>query len=329
VTALRRTGRRYQLTTSAGLLSARAVVAASGALRRPVIPAMAARLPGTLLQLHASQYRNPAVLPAGAVLVVGGGQSGAQIAEDLAHAGRQVFLATSRVGRLPRRYRGRDAHDWGQAMGLHDQPVDQPRSGEIRAANPLLTGARGGHTLALQQLADDGVVLLGRLLDVTGTTLCFSDSAADNVRHGDDTAAKFRRAVDEYIRRRQLPAPPADLDPAERPRPLAPGPSRLNITADAITTVIWCAGFGPDTAWIDLPVLDDRGAVVSHGGVTAIPGLYTLGAPWLTHRGSGILYGVATDASSIARHMAAYLGHTSPVQRQLAAAESGPQLVAS
>ena len=329
VTALQRAGRRYQLTTSEGVLTARAVVAATGALRRPVIPAMAARLPGTLLQLHAGQYRNPAALPPGAALVVGSGQSGAQIAEELAHAGRQVFLATSQVGRTPRRYRGRDAHDWAQELGLHDRSADQARPEERRAANPLLAGAHGGHTLALQQLARDGVVLLGRLVDVTGTTLRFSDSAAANLHYGDQAAAAFRRAVDEHIRRHHLPAPPADLDPAERPYPLVPSPSKLDITADAITTVIWCVGFSPDTAWIDLPVLDRTGAITSRGGVTAIPGLYTLGAPWLTHRGSGILYGVATDASSIARHLAAYLGHASPVQRQIAAAGSLPQRAAS
>jgi len=206
VTALQRAGRRYQLTTSEGVLTARAVVAATGALRRPVIPAMAARLPGTLLQLHAGQYRNPAALPPGAALVVGSGQSGAQIAEELAHAGRQVFLATSQVGRTPRRYRGRDAHDWAQELGLHDRSADQARPEERRAANPLLAGAHGGHTLALQQLARDGVVLLGRLVDVTGTTLRFSDSAAANLHYGDQAAAAFRRAVDEHIRRHHLPA---------------------------------------------------------------------------------------------------------------------------
>jgi putative flavoprotein involved in K+ transport len=305
------------------------VVAASGALRRPVIPALAARLPGTVLQLHAGQYRHPAALPPGAVLVAGSGQSGAQIAEELARAGRQVFLATSRVGRIPRRYRGRDAHDWAQEMGLHDRPADQVRPGERRAANPLLSGARGGHTLALQQLARDGVVLLGRLLDATGTTLRFSDSAADNVRYGDQTAAAFRQAVDEHIRRRQLPVPPADPDPAERPFPLAPGPAQLNTAADAITTVIWCTGFGPDTAWIGLPVLDRIRAVASSSGITTVPGLYTLGAPWLTHRGSGILYGVATDSSSIARHIAAYLGHTPAAQHQIATAESQRHLAAA
>lgn len=329
VTALQRAGHRYRLTTSAGVLSARAVVVASGALRRPVIPAMAARLPGTVLQLHAGQYRNPAVLPAGGVLVVGSGQSGAQIAEELAHAGRQVFLATSRVGRMPRRYRGRDALDWAQELGLHDRSADQVQQEERRAPHPLLTGAHGGHTLALQQLVRDGVVLLGRLLDSTGSTLRFNNSVAGNVGYGDRAAAEFRRTVDDHVRRRKLPAAPPDLDPAERPFPLVSSPSQLDITADAITTVIWCAGFGPDTAWIDLPVLDHAGAVTSDGGVTAIPGMYTLGAPWLTHRGSGILYGVAADASSIARHVAAYLGHASHAQRQIAAAGSLPQLAAS
>jgi putative flavoprotein involved in K+ transport len=269
---------------------------------------MASRLPETVLQLHASGYRKPSTVPDGGILVVGSGQSGGQIADELAKAGRQVFLATSRVARVPRRYRGRDAHDWSQEIGLDDRRVDQASPDELEAANPLLSGAHGGRTLALQQLARDGVNLLGRLVDIEGRNLYFGDDLAENVQFGDQTAAAFRRSVDEYIDRVGVAARSPDSDPAERPyRHHGSGPLDLDITTAGIRTVIWCVGFGPCTAWIDLPVLDGRGRIVSNAGICPIPGFYTLGAPWLTHRGSGILYGVGTDASRIARHVLAFL----------------------
>jgi putative flavoprotein involved in K+ transport len=308
VRSVRRDGGRYRLVTSAGVLTTRSVVAASGAQRLRVIPHMAKQLREPGVQLHASQYRNADLLPPGAVLVVGSGQSGAQIAEDLARAGRQVFLATSRVGRVPRRYRGRDAHDWSQEMGLHDRSVEEVPAEELRAAHPLLTGARLGHTLALQQLARDGVVLLGRLVDADGTTLRFGDDLGEHLRFGDRAAAAFRSSVDDYITRNHLSVPPPDFDPAERRLPaVRPGPLALDVTGAGIVAIVWCVGFGPDMAWVDLPVLDPRHNVVSTRGVTALPGFFTLGAPWLTHRGSALLYGVASDASRVARHIAAFL----------------------
>jgi putative flavoprotein involved in K+ transport len=280
---------------------------------------MAGRLPKNVLQLHASQYRNPAALPGGGILVVGSGQSGGQIADELARAGRRVFLATSRVARVPRRYRGRDAHDWSQEMGLDEKRVDQASPEDLEAAHPLLSGARGGYTLTLQQLARDGVDLLGRLLDIKGSTIYFGDDVAENVQFGDQAAADFRRSVDEYIDRTGVSAPCHDWDPAERPyRHLGHSRLDLDIGSAGIGTVIWCVGFGPDTAWIDVPVLDNRGHIVSNGGICAIRGFYTLGAPWLTHRGSGILYGVGTDASRIARHLVAFLRTESQAHRHFA-----------
>jgi putative flavoprotein involved in K+ transport len=308
VTSVRRERDGYWLTTSDGRVSARAVVAASGAQRVAVIPSMAGRLPTNVFQLHAGQYRNPAAQPGGSILVVGSGQSGGQIADELARAGRRVFLATSRVARVPRRYRGRDAHDWSQEMGLDEKGADQASLEDREAAHPLLSGAHGGQTLTLQQLARDGVNLLGRLLDIKGSTIYFGDDLAENTRYGDQAAAAFRRSVDEYIDRAGVSAACPDWDPAERPyRHLGHNRLDLDITNDVIGTVIWCVGFGPDTTWIDIPVLDNRGHVVSNGGICATPGFYTLGAPWLTHRGSGILYGVGTDASRIARHLVAFL----------------------
>ena len=309
VLSVRHDGGSYLVSTPAREFSARAVVIAGGGQRVPVIPALAERLATGLHQCDAAHYRNPAALPPGAVLVVGSGQSGAQIAEELAAAGREVLLATSRVGRVPRRYRERDAHEWSVELGLYDQAtasVTDPAA--FREANPMLSGARGGHTLALQQLARGGVRLLGRLADAEDTKLTFAPNLAENMRYADQRAAAFRRAVDSYVAGAGIVAAPPDTDPAEMPLPAIPdGPLTLDVQAERISTVVWCTGFGPDTTWVNVPILRADGFPVHTLGLTACPGLYVAGYPWLSSRGSGILYGVAADAARIAQHIAATL----------------------
>jgi putative flavoprotein involved in K+ transport len=309
VLSVRHDGGSYLVSTPAREFSARAVVIAGGGQRVPVIPRLAERLATGLHQCDAAHYRNPAALPPGAVLVVGSGQSGAQIAEELAAAGREVLLATSRVGRVPRRYRERDVHEWSVELGLYDQAtasVTDPAA--FREANPMLSGARGGHTLALQQLARDGVRLLGRLADAEDTKLTFAPNLAENMRYADQRAAAFRRAVDSYVASAGIVAAPPDTDPAEMPFPGIPdGPLTLDVQAERISTVVWCTGFGPDTTWINVPILRADGFPVHTLGLTACPGLYVAGYPWLSSRGSGILYGAAADAARIAQHIAATL----------------------
>jgi len=307
VTAVTADADGYHLVTSAGHITARAIVIAGGGQREALIPTIAAQLPVGIQQLDAARYRNPQALPPGTVLVVGSGQSGAQIADELAGAGRAVFLATSRVARVPRRYRGRDVHEWTVELGLYDQPreaVTDP--GEFREPHPTLSGAHGGRTIALQQLARDGVRLLGRLTgaDESGK-LRFAPDLRENMRYADQWAAGFRRAVDEYVARAGIVAPPPDTDPAERPRPgAANAPEALHSRAERISSVIWCTGFGPDTRWLDLPLLSADGTPAHARGITAFPGLYVAGYPWLSSRGSGLLYGVAADAARIAQHIA-------------------------
>jgi putative flavoprotein involved in K+ transport len=248
------------------------------------VPSIASGIPDDVTQLDAGAYRNHRRLPPGSILVVGSGQSGAQIAEEMAEAGRQVFLATSKVARVPRRYRGRDAHDWAQVLGSHDRTTDEVEARERAAANPLLSGAGGGHTVALQQLAREGVVLLGRLIDADDSVLRFADDLSENLHFGDEQANAFRQTIDRYVERLGLPACAPDVELVERPEPkLAPGPYRLSTVSDRISTVIWCVGFGPDTGWIDLPVLDSVGNILNSRGITRSPGFYTLGAPWLSH----------------------------------------------
>jgi putative flavoprotein involved in K+ transport len=295
----------YDVVTTADRMAARAVVVASGGQRRPLIPGLASALPADIHQVHAGHYRNPAALPPGAVLVVGSGQSGMQIATDLVLAGREVLLATSQVARVPRRYRERDCHEWSVELGLYNQPAETVSDpAEFRRPHPMLSGAHGGQTLSYQQLARNGARLLGRLAGADGYTLSFGPELPRNIQHADQGAEQFRRLVDEYVARAGIAAPPPDTDPAERPGPVAEeGPQVLNARAERISTVLWCTGFGPDTGWLRVPVLRPDGAVEHARGVTAFPCLYVVGHPWLSNRGSGLLYGVAADANRIAQHI--------------------------
>ena len=299
--------RGYELATTAGRYAARIVVIASGGQRRPVIPALASRLPAGLHQCDAGQYRSPAALPPGAVLVVGSGQSGTQIADELATAGREVLLATSRVPRVPRRYRGRDVHEWAVELGLYDQPTEAVTDpAQLREPHPMLSGARGGHTVSYQQLARDGVRLLGRLADVEGDRLRFGPELPGHIEYADRSAAQFRHMVDDYVTRTGGAAPEPDTDPAERPQPgAASSLGTLSLRAERISTVIWCTGFGPDSGWLRGPVLGPGGNPAHQRGITTLPGLFVAGFPWVSTRGSGILYGVAADAARIAQHIAA------------------------
>ena len=298
---------RYTVSTTCGQLTARAVVVAGGGQRCPLIPGLASGMAAEIHQCDASRYRSPDALPPGAVLVVGSGQSGAQIADELATAGREVLLATSRVPRVPRRYRDRDVHEWTVELGLYDQRTDAVADPAVfREPHPMLSGAHGGHSVSYQRLARDGVRLLGRLVDADGPSLRFGPDLPEHVQYADQRDAQFRRTVDEYIARTGIAAPPPEADPAERPLPWVEGaPERLNSRAERISTVLWCTGFGPDTRWLRVPVLRQDGTPAHSGGVTAFPGLYVAGYPWLSNRGSGILYGVAADAARVAQHIAA------------------------
>ncbi len=297
----------YDLVTAAGRMTARAVVVAGGGQRRPVIHGLASVLPADIHQTDAGQYRSPGALPPGAVLVVGSGQSGMQIATDLVLGGREVLLATSQVPRVPRRYRGRDTHEWAVELGLYDQSAEAVSDpAEFRRPHPMLSGAHGGQTLSYHQLARDGVRLLGRLADAEGYTLRFGPDLPQNIRYADQAAEQFRRSVDGYVTQAGIVAPPPDTDPAERPEPAYPeAPATLDARAERISTVLWCTGFGPDTSWLRVPVLWPDGSVKHARGTTAFPGLYVAGYPWLSNRGSGLLYGVAADAARVAQHIAA------------------------
>lgn len=305
VTALRRgdSSTGFDLATTDGPMHADNVVVATGPYQVPVVPPL---LPddGGLYQVHASRYREPDQLPGGAVLVVGSGASGAQIAEELMRAGRRVYLSVGRHRRMPRRYRGRDLIWWLTAMGLDRTPVE--KRGPDKTL-PLITGAYGGHTIDFRTFAAEGTVLLGRLESISGHTLHFGPDLADSLRFGDAAYMAFLDLVDGFATRQGLDVPEEPgarimrADPAGVMDPVRD----LDLDAAGIGSVIWSTGYGCDFGWIDLPVLDGQGEPVHREGITDVPGLYFLGLQWLSRMNSSFLVGVAEDAARLADHIAA------------------------
>jgi putative flavoprotein involved in K+ transport len=308
VTALTRDGKAdvYRLVTPVGELTARAVVIASGSLNRARRPEVARALPPSLLQIDTSAYRSPDALPAGAVLVVGSAQSGGQIAEDLAMAGRVVFLSTGRTGRKPRRYRGRDVSFWEKESGLYDIPRKDFVGPDGRLPARPLIGAR--HTISLQSLSAQGVVLLGRFIGSADSRLTFADDVRENIRLGDEAAAKTRRHIDDHIARHGLNAPAAIDDPAETVAPRLPSRPILSLDPSEhhLTTVIWCTGFEGDYSFVQVPgVLNARGQPLEHEGLTEAPGLYFAGVDFSSTRKSGTINGIAEEAQRLVGHIVA------------------------
>lgn len=291
-------------------LAARSVVVATGAQNVGRTPPISTALPSRVAQLNALEYRRAGDLPPGAVLVVGGGQTGAQVTEDLLDAGRRVFLVPSKVGRCPRRHRGRDMLDTLVAAGAYDIPLDRLPDPSVRfQKQPLISGTgEGGHTVSLQWLAGRGVTLIGRISAVDGETLVLDDTVGECIRFGDTGSANFRRMADEALRASGTDLAPLDDDPADAPHTdpeSVHSPDHLDLAREGIATAIWATGVRGAFGWLPAGVLDADGAPVHDGGVTAIPGLFVLGLPWLTRRSSGIIYGIGPDATMIAGRAAA------------------------
>lgn len=286
-------------------VASRSVVIAAGIQRIPRIPAVHAELPAEIAQYHTADYRNPQGLPPGAVVVVGSGQSGCQIAEDLLAAGRKVYLCASKVGRVPRRYRGRDLIEWWVDMKMWDVTYSSLQDKSVsRAAQPLISGiGRYGHTVSLQHLASQGVVILGRLLNIESGTMILGDDAAAYVHFADEFSQRAKNDIDAYLARLNVTPPPLEEDPADIPDPEAECVSslrQLSLKDSNVSTVIWATGFAGDFSWIHLPILDNQNKPIHERGVSAERGLYFIGFPWLNSRKSGILYGVEEDANFIA-----------------------------
>jgi putative flavoprotein involved in K+ transport len=290
----------FRLATSAGNFTAAQVVVATGGYHEPIVPRYAERLAADIVQLHSSQYRNPHSLPTGAVLVVGSGQSGCQIAEDLHLAGRRVHLCVGNAPRVARRYRGKDVVEWLDRMGYYDIPVeDHPLKEEVRdKTNHYVTGRDGGRDIDLRRHALDGMRLYGRLAGIEPGELRFEPDLRANLDAADAVSESIKRSIDAFIAKTGIAAPEeAPYVPVWQPEEET---ASLDYRAADIRSIVWSIGFRTDFRWIEAPVFDGRGAPVHHRGVTREEGLYFLGLQWLHSWGSGRFSGVARDAAFVA-----------------------------
>ncbi len=290
----------YRLETSDGELRCRQVVVATGGYHQPRRHPMAERLPASLLQIDARDYRHPDQFSPGPVLVVGSGQSGCQIAEDLFLAGRRVHLSVGSAPRSPRRYRGKDVVDWLDRMGYYTMPIDQhPDPRAVRAkTNHYLTGRDGGREIDLRRRALEGMQLHGRLEHLEPGRIRFAPDLATSLDHADGVYARIRASIDAYIAREGIEAPE---DPAYAPCWHPPGNDPpLDLQLEPLAAVIWCTGYRSDFGWIEVPVFDGAGRPFHERGITRVSGLYFLGLPWLHTWGSGRFCGIADDAEHLA-----------------------------
>jgi putative flavoprotein involved in K+ transport len=309
VTSVRRTGDGYDVLTSRGAIRCRAVVLASGACNRPVVPPLADAVPPSVEQFTAFDYRDPAKLPDGGVLVVGASATGVQLAAEIRRSGRPVTLAVGEHVRLPRVYRGKDVLWWMAAAGVWDQRHDEvdDLARARRLPSPQLAGTPGRATLDLNALAADGVELAGRLAAVRDGWALFSGGLRNVCALADLKLGRLLDTFDDWARAHGADAgagPPERFPPTGVP---AAPRLRLNLRGGEIRAIVWATGFRPGYEWLDVPVTDGKGRLLHDGGVVDSPGLYALGLPVLRRRKSTFIYGIEDDAREVTGHLARHL----------------------
>ncbi|EIE49448.1 FAD dependent oxidoreductase [Citreicella sp. 357] len=294
--------RGFRVETSHGDYSALNVVAATGPFQKPVVPHLI-EAGAPVLQLHSNGYRNPEALPEGAVLVVGAGSSGVQIADELNRAGRKVYLSVGPHDRPPRAYRGRDFVWWLGVLGLWDLATPPEGAEHVTIA---VSGAQGGETVDFRRLANEGVTLLGRTVSYADGALGFLDNVAQMVNAGDANYLALLDAADAYVARNGLDLPEEPQARVIRPDPdcLTNPITTLDLAGAGIGSVIWATGYVQDYGWLDVPTFDAAGKPLHRRGVSEEPGIYFLGLPWQSRRGSSFIWGVWHDARHVADQIA-------------------------
>lgn len=301
-TAVHRNGAGFLVETTAGAYDTENVIVATGTFQRPRIPDFSADVPSSVRQLHSSRYRNPDRLPSGAVLVVGSGQSGAQIAQELHEAGREVYLSVSGAPKAPRQYRGRDFTRWLVDIGLEETVDDLDAPEDRFAAHPYVSGKDGGQEIDLLTMADEGLTLVGKTVGVEGGRLRFADDAEANLRTGYEAYHELTGGIDRYIEQAGIDAPPPAPVPTSQEITVE-ADIELDIDAADLRTVVWATGYGFDFSWVEPATFDDWGYPEYDRGVTAVDGLYFVGLHWLHTLTSGLFAGVGEDAEHVAVHL--------------------------
>lgn len=302
VTRVSRQADGFRVETSQGVIHALNVVSATGAFQRPVMPAVVPASAG-IMQIHSHAYRNPSQMPEGAVLVVGAGSSGTQIAEELLRAGRSVHLSIGPHDRPPRRYRGRDFVWWLGALGIWDLKVPAPNTEHVTIA---VSGAYGGNTVDFRRLAARGMNLLGRAENYENGVLRFAPDLAENIARGDANYLSLLDRADDYAAKNglDLPEEPEAREMLLDPECMTNPTLALNLADAGITAIIWATGYAQDFGWIEADAFDEKGRPIHERGVSKVPGLYFLGLPWLSRRASSFIWGVWHDADYLAGQIA-------------------------
>lgn len=306
----------FRVETSEGVIEAANVVAATGPFQKPTYPQIVPA-EADVLQMHSNSYRNPSQLPEGAVLVVGAGSSGVQIADELRASGRTVYLSVGAHDRPPRAYRGRDYCWWLGVLGKWDAPAPKPGTEHIAIA---VSGADGGKTIDFRRLAGEGMNLVGVTTDFENGILRFAPDLADNIRRGDANYLSVLREADAYAERNGL-----DLPPEPEAHEIGPDPDCMtnpiletDLKKAGITTILWATGYALDFGWLKVDAFDETGRPKHQRGVSAERGVYFLGLPWLSRRGSSFIWGVWHDARFIADQIGiqrSYRAYKSPAER--------------
>ena len=311
-------GRRgFRIRTSDRVIEANNVVAATGAFQRPMTPAL---VPGSagLMQIHSNSYKDPDQLPEGAVLVVGAGSSGVQIAEELSLSGKRVYLSVGPHDRPPRSYRQRDYCWWLGVLGKWDAQAKKPGTEHVTIA---VSGASGGHTIDFRRLATQGITLLGRTELYSDGVVFLRADLAENLARGDANFLSVLDEADAYVVRNgiNLPQEPDAHKIAPNPKCVTHPILKLNLASDGITSIIWATGYTADYSWLKVDALDENGKPRHQRGISAEPGIYFLGLPWQSRRASSFIWGVWHDARYIAEHIATqrkYLAYQRAEQAQ-------------